>query len=170
MVVTGERHCSCDGTIQQWVKAINQAENGEIHLHNKMEFVSTAMMPARNPQKSFFSFQKLIALYIHMGNILLISTFLKTLCNAIPFTNSWTLVQKYKHLIPMTKCDKTVSPSVLYCFKKMVLIPFLAFVCISQRSWHPTSQALVKDVSNYYNTAPPSRQLAYQTCLSGITT
>ena len=78
------------------MKAINQVEIGEQHLHDKMEFVSTAVMSARNPQKSFFSFQKLIALYIHMGNILLISTFLMNLCNAILFTNSWTLVQKYK--------------------------------------------------------------------------
>jgi len=40
----------------------------------------------------------------------------------------------------------------------MVLILFLAFVCLSQHSWHPTNQTFVKDVSNHYNTTqtPPA--------------
>jgi len=39
------------------VKGINQVEMGEVQPHDKIEFVTTAVMPARNPQKSFFSFQ-----------------------------------------------------------------------------------------------------------------
>ena len=104
-----------------------------------------------------------------MGNFFLISTFLKTLCNATPFTNSWTLVQRDKPTSHPLWPYMTRLPHLPSCIvARKWLILFLVFVCVSQHSWHPTSQTLVQDISNHYNTAPPSRQHAYQPCVSGI--